>query len=108
MTPFQKIKTIIKKKFNKTTKIKSIITKNHPQLIPTNPQFKPHTKYNLIYLITSPNFYKPNPKTNSFKTKNHIYNKTSKTINNYKLIYYNKKYKTQKQKIINKYFYKFH
>lgn len=108
MAPFREVGAIIKEKFDGATEVKSVMTKNHPRLVPTNPQFKPHTKYDLVYLVASPDFCEPDPKTGSFGTKGRVCNKTSKAIDGCELMCCGRGYETRKRKVVDRCFCKFH
>lgn len=108
MAPFRVVGAIIKEKFDGATEVKSVMTKNHPRLVPTNPQFKPHTKYDLVYLVASPDFCEPDPKTGSFGTKGRVCNKTSKAIDGCELMCCGRGYETRKRKVVDRCFCKFH
>lgn len=108
MAPFREIGGIIKEKFDGATEVKSVMTKNHPRLLPTNPQFKPHTKFDLVYLVASPDFCEPDPKTGSFGTKGRVCNKTSKAIDGCELMCCGRGYETRRRKVVDRCFCKFH
>ncbi|OWF49989.1 protein Wnt-4a-like [Mizuhopecten yessoensis] len=108
MPTFRNIGQIIKEKFDGATEVKLDRNKLRPRLIPVNPQFKPHTNSDLVYLIASPDFCEPDPKTGSLGTTGRVCNKTSKAIDGCDLMCCGRGYETRRRKIVDRCSCKFH
>lgn len=108
MPTFRYVGKVLKEKFDGATEVKLDSTKKHPQLIPVNPQFKPHTNSDLVYLVASPDFCEPEPKTGSLGTKGRVCNKTSKAIDGCDLMCCGRGHETRRRRIVDRCFCKFH
>ena len=75
---FSDVGRVLKDKFDGATEVKHNPSRH--ELIPLNPQFKPHTDQDLVYMEASPNFCEADKKTGSLGTVGRLCNKNSKAL----------------------------
>ncbi|CAG5124494.1 unnamed protein product, partial [Candidula unifasciata] len=80
---FSTVGTILKEKFDGATEVKPL---NTNELVPLNPQFKPHTDQDLVYMDASPDFCEADAKIGSLGTHGRSCNKTSKAMDGCELM----------------------
>ena len=108
MPTFRKVGDVIKEKFDGATEVKLVFTNNFPRLVPVNPQYKPHTNSDLVYLVASPDFCEPDYKSGSLGTRGRICSRSSKAIDGCDLLCCGRGYETRKRRIVERCFCKFH
>nr|AAV87174.1 secreted Wnt4 [Nematostella vectensis] len=77
---FRIVGDYIKEKFDGATEVEYKLIGGKHVLVPKNRKYKPHTQMDLVYLVQSPDFCEPNPKTGSLGTQGRICNRTSQAI----------------------------
>ncbi|XP_045161412.1 protein Wnt-4-like [Mercenaria mercenaria] len=95
MATFRQIGAILKESFDGATEVKLEHKKNRAVLVPVNDQFKPPTRSDIVYLVASPDFCEPDPKTGSLGTGGRVCNKTSKAIDGCDLLCCGRGYETR-------------
>ncbi|XP_070206980.1 protein Wnt-4-like [Littorina saxatilis] len=108
MPTFRRVGQLLKEKFDGATEVKSAIRGTRLVLMPLNPQFKPHTEQDLVYMESSPDFCEPDPKLGSLGTHGRVCNKTSKAIDGCDLLCCGRGYMTRKVKLVERCRCKFH
>lgn len=108
MPTFREVGSKIKEKFDGATEVKLVYTNTLPRLVPVNPEFKAHTSSDLVYLVASPDFCEPDPKSGSLGTKGRICNKNSKAIDGCDLLCCGRGYESRKKRIVERCYCKFH
>ncbi|GFR83650.1 protein Wnt [Elysia marginata] len=98
MPTFQRIGAILKEKFDGATEVRPSIETN--ELKPLNPQFKPHTDQDLVYLEDSPDFCEADKKTGSLGTHGRRCEKSSKAIEGCDLMCCGRGYTTRQVKVV--------
>lgn len=97
MPIFSTVGSILKDKFDGATEVKALDTND---LVPLNPQFKPHTDQDLIYLEASPDFCEEDRRIGSLGTHGRFCNKTSKAIDGCDLMCCGRGYVTRQVKVV--------
>ncbi|PVD35422.1 hypothetical protein C0Q70_02384 [Pomacea canaliculata] len=100
--------TFLKEKFDGATEVKAESRGARTVLVPLNPQFKPHTEQDLVYMASSPDFCEADPKLGSLGTHGRVCNKTSKAIDGCDLLCCGRGYLTRKVKVVERCKCKFH
>lgn len=77
---FRKVGEHIKEKFDGATEVQYQRIGSKSVLVPRNPEYKPYTKYDLVYLNGSPDFCNADPSTGSLGTQGRFCNRTSQAI----------------------------
>ncbi|CAH3151539.1 unnamed protein product [Porites evermanni] len=77
---FRKVGEHIKEKFDGATEVQYQRIGSKSVLVPRNPEYKPYTKYDLVYLNGSPDFCSADPSTGSLGTQGRFCNRTSQAI----------------------------
>ena len=108
MPTFRRVGQILKEKFDGATEVKAALRGTRTQLVPLNPQFKPHTEQDLVYMESSPDFCEPDAKLGSLGTHGRVCNKTSKAIDGCDLLCCGRGYMTRKVKLVERCKCKFH
>ena len=106
MPTFQRIGSILKEKFDGATEVRPHVETH--ELKPLNPQFKPHTDQDLVYLEDSPDFCEADKKTGSLGTHGRRCEKSSKAIEGCDLMCCGRGYTTRQVKIVERCKCKFH
>ncbi|CAL1532388.1 unnamed protein product [Lymnaea stagnalis] len=107
MPIFTAVGAILKDKFDGATEVK-VKPQDANELIPLNPQFKPHTDQDLVYMEASPDFCEADLKTGSLGTHGRFCNKTSKAIDGCDLMCCGRGYVTRQVRITERCKCKFH
>ena len=97
---FRKVGQILKEKFDGATEVKVGMHDMRIRLVPLNPQFKPHTDKDLVYMAPSPDFCEQDLKLGSPGTHGRVCNKSSKAIDGCDLLCCGRGYHTFKVQVI--------
>jgi wingless-type MMTV integration site family protein 4 len=108
MPPFRRVGELLKEKFDGATEVKAVVRGTRSMLVPLNPQFKPHTEQDLVYMEGSPDFCEADLKLGSLGTHGRVCNKTSKAIDGCDLLCCGRGYNTRKVTIVERCRCKFH
>ncbi|XP_070561162.1 protein Wnt-4-like [Ptychodera flava] len=108
MPTFREVGEKLKEKFDGATEVVAVVVDNRKKLVPVDPQFKPHTDADLVYLDGSPDFCEYDPKTGSLGTIGRECNKTSKAIDGCDLMCCGRGFDTRTVEIVERCSCKFH
>lgn len=87
----------IKEKFDGATEVEVKLIGSRMVLVPRNPNYKPHTIVDLVYIDRSPDFCAANPNTGSLGTQGRFCNRTSQAIDGCELMCCNRGYTTHQE-----------
>ncbi|XP_071481174.1 protein Wnt-4-like [Diadema antillarum] len=108
MPPFRSIGLVLKEKFDGATEVRLRRIGSRRQLAPVNPDFKPHTSSDLVYLVQSPDFCEEDLKLGSLGTHGRRCNKTSKAIDGCELMCCGRGFNTHIEEVVERCSCKFH
>lgn len=108
MPPFREVGTIIKDKFDGATEVAIVTEDNKPMIVRKNTQFKRHTKADLVYLDSSPDYCEADPQKGVLGTHGRLCNLTSYGIDGCELLCCNRGYEVHVRKEMVKCNCKFH
>nr|AMY96432.1 Wnt4 [Eupentacta fraudatrix] len=110
MPSFRKVGNVLKEKFDGATEVaqEKNTSPRRINLVPLNPQYKPHTPSDLVYLQNSPDFCERNLAIGSLGTQNRTCNKESKAIDGCELLCCGRGYNTKTETLVERCSCKFH
>uniref|UniRef100_A0A8C9R2D8 Protein Wnt n=1 Tax=Scleropages formosus TaxID=113540 RepID=A0A8C9R2D8_SCLFO len=108
MPPFRVVGNILKERFDGATEAEPRRVGSTRVLVPKNPQFKPHTEEDLVYLEPSPDFCEQDPRSGVLGTAGRHCNKTSKAIDGCELMCCGRGFRTEQAQVVDRCGCRFH
>ncbi|CAH1772955.1 unnamed protein product [Owenia fusiformis] len=108
MPTFRTVGEKLKEKFDGATEVEQRRIGTRRQLLPKNPQFKPHTGSDLVYLVPSPDYCEMDPHTGSIGTSGRLCSKASKAIDGCDLMCCGRGFTTRVKTVTERCMCKFH
>uniref|UniRef100_A0A915B1D4 Protein Wnt n=1 Tax=Parascaris univalens TaxID=6257 RepID=A0A915B1D4_PARUN len=108
MPSFREVGTIIKDKFDGATEVAIIEEDNKPTIVRKNVQFKRHTKADLVYLDSSPDYCEPDPARGVLGTHGRLCNVSSHGIDGCELLCCYRGFETRVRRVMDRCNCKFH
>uniref|UniRef100_A0A914RMQ1 Protein Wnt n=1 Tax=Parascaris equorum TaxID=6256 RepID=A0A914RMQ1_PAREQ len=104
----REVGTIIKDKFDGATEVAIIEEDNKPTIVRKNVQFKRHTKADLVYLDSSPDYCEPDPARGVLGTHGRLCNVSSHGIDGCELLCCYRGFETRVRRVMDRCNCKFH
>ncbi|XP_048873963.1 protein Wnt-4a-like [Brienomyrus brachyistius] len=108
MPQFRKVGNILKEKFDGATEVEQRKVGTSRVLVPRNPQFKPHTDEDLVYLDPSPDFCDRDARSGVLGTAGRLCNRTSKAIDGCELMCCGRGFRTEQVEVVDRCSCRFH
>ena len=108
MPTFRQVGDHLKEKFDGASEVQEKRIGTRRILVAINPQYKPHTDSDLVYLEASPDFCNPDVKSGSLGTRGRLCNKDSKAIDGCELMCCGRGFKTRRKIVTERCHCKFH
>ena len=108
MPTFRQVGDHLKEKFDGASEVQEKRIGTRRILVAINPQYKPHTDGDLVYLEASPDFCNPDIKSGSLGTRGRLCNKDSKAIDGCELMCCGRGFKTRRKIVTERCHCKFH